>query len=130
MYLQCNKCSKQIEKDWIVCPACGNPLDGKKEVSVVENAIRVWKKDNKMKYSRSPAEETVYGIFQEGKQYITTLRDEDCEVCDFGAMAAVIIVSGSAGPVSCCANCGHVQKMDPTRARARGLRFDKRKKHA
>jgi hypothetical protein len=116
MYLQCNKCSKQIEKDWIVCPACGNPLDGKK--------------DNKMKYSRSPAEETVYGIFQEGKQYITTLRDEDCEVCDFGAMAAVIIVSGSAGPVSCCANCGHVQKMDPTRARARGLRFDKRKKHA
>lgn len=78
---------------------------------------------NKSSYKPSPAEETLYKIFQEGRKFVYTLRDADCEVCNFGAMAVVVAVQGMASPVSVCAGCGHVQKMARKEARERGLTF-------
>ncbi|MDG6989529.1 MAG: hypothetical protein JRN21_09480 [Nitrososphaerota archaeon] len=123
MYLQCNKCQKEIEADWIICPTCGNPLDGNSEVAIVESAIKAWRKETKAKYVPSPSEETLYSMFQEGNGYIYTLRDEDCEICDFGAMAVIVAIKGSTVPVSICANCGHVQKLGAKEAHDRGLTF-------
>lgn len=55
-----------------------------------------------------------------------TVRDADCEVCGFGAMAAIIAVKDSS-TVSVCGKCCHVQVMLTKEACDRGLTFEKMK---
>jgi hypothetical protein len=58
----------------------------------------------------SPAEELLYAMFQEARDFVYGLRDHDCEDCGEGAMAIRVIMGDKLYWI--CGNCKHVSWED------------------